>query len=294
MLRIGPRNACRIGKGIHALREVGICRNCPAQLGYRPADVAQPAHGAGRERARPAANQVEMPVSAKELREVALRPVFVVAERSAGRENSQLRMFRVQAEPVVQDPEDVRHLRARGPAVGVKFVNDQVEDVGAVGVEPSPGHVEDGALDVPHQHDVQHAVVGDQDVGRRLLHIEAAPHLAAVELGEEPLSLGARHAGGHAAQTSEFVSQIGFGALPSGSARNRRPPGVPAEPEAVAWAPRAQPGARSRSVQGKAQPRHLIFCQGVERIEHERPHGRQASALFMRALRKSRVMRAVS
>ena len=142
----------------------------------------------------------------------------------------------------------------------MKFVNDQVEDIGAVGVEPRPRRVEDGALDVTHQHDIQHAVVGDQDVGRRLLHIEAAPHLAAVELGKEPLSLGTRHTGGHTAQTGEFVSQIGFGALPSGSARNRSPSRVLAEPEAVAWAPRAQPGARSRSVQGKAQPRHLIFC----------------------------------
>ena len=169
-------------------------------------------------------------------------------------------MLRVQAEPVVQDPEDVRHLCPRGPAVGVKLVDDQVEDIGAVGVEPRPRRVEDGALDVTHQHDIQHAVVGDQDVGRRLLHIEAAPHLAAVELGKEPLSLGTRHTGGHTAQTGEFVSQIGFGALPSGSTRNRSPSRVLAEPEAVAWAPRAQPGARSRSVQGKAQPRHLIFC----------------------------------
>jgi hypothetical protein len=63
-----------------------------------------------------------------------------------------------------------------------------MEDVRGILLEPLPRLVEDHRLDTAHQHDVQHRVVGDEDVRWVILHVPARPHLAAVHGGEEPRS----------------------------------------------------------------------------------------------------------
>src|SRR5262245_2435513 len=47
--------------------------------------------------------------------------------------------------------------------------------------EPLFGRLEHVVLDAAHQHDVQHRVVGDQDIRWGVLHIPARPHLAAIK-----------------------------------------------------------------------------------------------------------------
>ena len=101
----------------------------------------------------------------------------------------------MKAEPLIEDPQDVADLGARRAAIGVQLVDDEMKDVRRIGFEPLAGQIEDRRLDVPHQHDVQHAVVGDEDVGRRILHVPAAPHLAAVKAREEALGVGAGNRG---------------------------------------------------------------------------------------------------
>ena len=73
-------------------------------------------------------------------------------------------MVGIQPEPLVKNPEDVPHLSSGCSPVGVKLVDDEVEHVGGV-FEPAPRGGEYLIFDVAHQHDVQHAVVCDQDVG---------------------------------------------------------------------------------------------------------------------------------
>ena len=68
----------------------------------------------------------------------------------------------------------------------MEFVHDQGEHVRRVCLQPCLGLVEDGVLDVPHEHDVEHARVRDQDVGRCRDHVPASQQLAAfrvLELG---------------------------------------------------------------------------------------------------------------
>src|SRR3546814_16100183 len=99
-------------------------------------------------------------------------------------------MVGVQPEPLVQNPEDVPHLRSGCSAIGMKLVDDEVKHVGWI-FKPAPRRGEYLVLDIAHQHDVQHAVVGDQDVGRSILHVPPATHLAAVKAGKEALCVGA-------------------------------------------------------------------------------------------------------
>src|SRR3546814_20322281 len=109
-------------------------------------------------------------------------------------------MVGVQPEPLVQNPEDVPHLRSGCSAIGMKLVDDEVKHVGWI-FKPAPRRGEYLVLDIAHQHDVQHAVVGDQDVGRSILHVPPAPHLAAVKAGKDALRSEERRVGKECAET---------------------------------------------------------------------------------------------
>jgi hypothetical protein len=44
-------------------------------------------------------------------------------------------------------------------------------------------------VDRAHQHNVEHGVVGDEDVGRVFLHVPPAAHLSAIESGQVEASI---------------------------------------------------------------------------------------------------------
>src|SRR5256885_10758142 len=48
--------------------------------------------------------------------------------------------------------------------------------------KPLSSAVKDVALKAPHQHDVEHAVVRDENVRRSLLHVPSRPHLRAIRI----------------------------------------------------------------------------------------------------------------
>ncbi len=66
----------------------------------------------------------------------------------------------------------------------MKLVDNQVEDAALFG-QPAARAVEDSVVSVSHEHDAQHAEVGDEDVGWGVLHVPSRPHLCPVKPGEE-------------------------------------------------------------------------------------------------------------
>ena len=76
----------------------------------------------------------------------------------------------------MQDQSDqVRDFGARRSSVAVKLVDDQGEAAfwESWFMEPPSGLIENGFLELAHEHDVQHAVVRDEDVRRGVLHVPA-------------------------------------------------------------------------------------------------------------------------
>src|SRR6266852_5189639 len=98
-----------------------------------------------------------------------------------------------------------------------------MEDIRWISFKPDARRVEDLRFDVAHQHYVQHAVVCDKDVWRRLLHVPAAPHFAAVEPREEALRVGSGYAGCNNIEPLEFGPQLCLRTVPVGTARDRCP-----------------------------------------------------------------------
>jgi len=75
----------------------------------------------------------------------------------------------------------------------VQLIDDQMEDVPWILSEPLHRSFKDRSLGATHQHDVQHRVVGDEDVRRVILHVPAAPHLPTLHAREEPGCRGSRN-----------------------------------------------------------------------------------------------------
>jgi hypothetical protein len=68
----------------------------------------------------------------------------------------------------------------------VEFVDDEMKDVRiAVLLKPLPSTLENIVLNAPHEHDVQHAVVRDQNVGGFIMHVPPRPHFRALRVLEE-------------------------------------------------------------------------------------------------------------
>ena len=178
-------------------------------------------------------------------------------------------MVGIQPEPLVKNSKDVSHLSSGCSAVGMKLVDDEVKHVGRI-FKPAPRSGEYLVFDIAHQHDVQHAVVRDQDVGRSILHIPPAPHLAAVEAGKEALRVRASDPRGQRALSAQLRSQFRFCVVALRTSGDRRPAGVSSKPEPVPSAVGAEPRAYPVAVERLAEPRHLIFGQRVQGIEDER------------------------
>ncbi len=127
----------------------------------------------------------------------------------------------------------------------------------------------DRSLDVPHEHDVEHAVVRDQNIRGRFLHVPAAPHLAAVETRKETRGGGLANSSRHVGQAIKFLSKIAFCPGSIVTARDRRPAVVAAKPEPISRPVGGKPGAYAIAVERSSQPCDLVFDQRIKRIEDE-------------------------
>ena len=129
------------------------------------------------------------PVSCEEtLEELQVAPRI---ERGAGGNEAHLLRTPDQVQTVKEVAQQIGHLGPRGAAIHVKLVDHHGEHVTAVGVKPVAGALEEPRIALTQKHDVQHRVVGDQDVRRMHLHVPPRAHLPTVQqLNEEPLVLG--------------------------------------------------------------------------------------------------------
>jgi hypothetical protein len=66
----------------------------------------------------------------------------------------------------------------------MEFVNDEMKHA-PIFFQPFAGLFENRRVSFPHEHDAQHAVVRDEDVGRSVLHIPATAHLTAIQPREK-------------------------------------------------------------------------------------------------------------
>ena len=168
----------------------------------------------------------------------------------------------------------------------MELVHHQKELVGGVGFQPFARLVERARLDAPHQHDVQHVVVGYENVGRRGLHVPARPHFAAVYVGEVVARIRRQavvraHRGALALYRVHVGAKVAEPVFRAGSARSRRLPGVPPESHAVARSVGVHPRERAVRIERLAQAPELVFDEGVQRIHYQRANGvktRRASA----------------
>ena len=209
-------------------------------------------------------------VAPEELLQVFQASGIVFFDRCARRDDAQLRRVRCQPDPVQKSSQEVTDLRAGGAAVTVKFIDDKVEKVVFVGRQPSAGGIKDAVLDAPHQHDVQHAVVRDEDVGRRVLHVPAGPHLGAVrilEVVEDPRIGSRRGRESGAVPFQIHVVEPPSKFVPLRVARPRTgyggDAGVSAEPEAVAPPVLVEPLPRGLTVAGLSYSAELVLDQRV-------------------------------
>src|SRR5438105_2706486 len=86
-----------------------------------------------------------------------------------------------------------------------------MEYVAAVGRDPRPGGVEYRYFNAAHQHDVEHAVVGNENVRWLVLHVPARPHLCAIQLWEEAGSVWVKPDSiGVGLDGPEFLPQLCF------------------------------------------------------------------------------------
>ena len=192
-------------------------------------------------------------------------PRIIVVVHAGGRgEEGELLGFQRQPQPVQKQTQDVRHFRSRRSAIRVELVHHQKELVGGVGFQPVARLVEHARLDAPHQHDVQHVVVGYENVGRRILHIPARPHFAAVHVLEvvarirrQAVVISDRVA--LVRYSAHVVAKSPEAASRAGSARRRRLPGVAPESHAVARSVGVHPRERIVRIERLAQAAELVF-----------------------------------
>ncbi len=196
-------------------------------------------------------------------------------QRCACGHDPQLRRCWLQAEPVQHVANHHGNLGPRRATVEVELVNDQRERVRLVGAEPLSGQFEDGLLDVTHEDRVEHRVVGHEDVRRCRDHVPPRDELAVSRVRE----LRQKILGGvvltHDLKVADEISKHGRGladALPV-SARGGSVSRCGAGPR-VATEPEIHAVALPQPPHGCPQSRHLVFDQGVGRIEDDGPQGR--------------------
>jgi hypothetical protein len=59
----------------------------------------------------------------------------------------------------------------------MKLIDHEVKEVCRILLKSFPSPIENGLLDSAHEHDVEHAVVRDENIRRVVLHVPAGPHL---------------------------------------------------------------------------------------------------------------------
>ena len=170
-------------------------------------------------------------VATEELLQI-LQPAGVALQRSARRDDSELVGVRGEANPIQQNTQQVGDLGPRRAPVRVQLVYYEKKDVIRRLGKPRSRLFEDVRFDATHEHDVQHRVVGDQDVGRRVLHIPPGPHLRSIHLREEAFGVTSGYGLRVLMDTAELIPEPrGVGGVPFPG--DRSPPGIATEVDMV-------------------------------------------------------------
>ncbi|MGB9753647.1 hypothetical protein [Roseiflexus castenholzii] len=104
-----------------------------------------------------------------------LTSFLIVVKTGSGRKNAQFGRVWRETESREQQAQNVSHFGSGSAAVRMKFIDDQKEhSFGMVWLsQPLPCLFKDVTLNSAHQHNIQHRVIGNQNIRRRLLHIPA-------------------------------------------------------------------------------------------------------------------------
>lgn len=102
-----------------------------------------------------------------------------------GGDDAELRGVGAQPDPVEEPPKQQGDLRAGRPPEGVELVDHQGEDGAGLLAQPGGGTLEHLLLVLPHEHDVEHGVVGDEQVRGRGEEVLTVHHFVATRIAEE-------------------------------------------------------------------------------------------------------------
>ena len=124
------------------------------------------------------------PATSKEVGQELKAQWVVLLQRSAGAKNPQLGALRSQSKPKEQEFQEIGNLSAGGPSIEVDLINDEVKNT-ALFFQPLPSPFENVLVGVAHEHDAEHAEVGNEDVRGCILHVPPGSHLRSVQSRKE-------------------------------------------------------------------------------------------------------------
>src|SRR5262249_23726473 len=102
-----------------------------------------------------------LPIPAEKLFQIE-STLSIVFDRCAGSDYSQLPRIWSKADAVKECAKQIPNFRSRRASVGMKFIDYEMEDISfAILRQPLGRAVENAVFNTPHQHDIEHAVVGD-------------------------------------------------------------------------------------------------------------------------------------
>ena len=181
-----------------------------------------------------------------------------------------------------QVSEQVGHLAALGAPIHVKLVDHKREDAARPSLATHASRQTALSSRSRRRQDVQHRVVGDEEVRRSLLHVPPRSHLSAIESRQvvgDPCVLRGIFLFHLSRSASAFVDRADRAPLRSRSrdvSLVRDPDmgaaGVPPEVEAMPGSVLGHPFSRHGAVQGFTEADELVLYEGVHGIEDERPH----------------------
>src|SRR5262249_16880994 len=151
------------------------------------------------------------------------------------------------ADPVEEYPDQVSDFSSRCTTVCVKFIDHEMKQSGAVSFKPLTCEIKKWNFHAAHQHDVQHRVVRNEDVRRRILHIPARPHFSTIHTGKESRGWRPRDSHSLPFHLAKLLPQLCFFrcVLSSG---NRRFAGIAAKIDLIPSALVMQPIAGSVAI----------------------------------------------
>ena len=135
--------------------------------------------------------------------------IFGSGEASA--RGDDLQAFGRDPEPRTQASEQQRHLCSGRPPVEVCLVDNQEELLLGIVGQPLTGMVENRSLQRPHQHVLQHRVVGDEHIGRCCQDFVPREQLWVFGAGHRPNELAGPSVPPTASRRSEPSLEIWFG-----------------------------------------------------------------------------------